>query len=206
MSDLGNKEIMAKNIKYYMQLNNVSRKEICNSLGFKYTTFSDWINAKKYPRIDKIEMIANYFNIEKSDLVEDRKSKVPDSSKNINSQLVDLINKYDDGLKVIGNLCQRTRIKKALTEKDVANQIFIDLNDYILLEQGQNIGINKIAKALSFLGINVHYLDGYLEASLNVNDNPMSDPKIKSIMNKVMLLNSEELTQLKTNLIKLLKK
>ncbi len=35
-------------------------------------TFSDWVNAKTYPRIDKIELMANYFGISKSDLVEDR--------------------------------------------------------------------------------------------------------------------------------------
>lgn len=35
-------------------------------------TFSDWVNAKTYPRIDKIEMMANYFGISKSDLVERR--------------------------------------------------------------------------------------------------------------------------------------
>ena len=72
MSDLGNKEIMASNIRYYMKKRNKERKDICKDLGFKYTTFSDWINAKKYPRIDKIEMLANYFGVEKSDLVEDR--------------------------------------------------------------------------------------------------------------------------------------
>lgn len=44
-------------------------------LGFAYTTFSDWINGKKYPRIDKIEMMANYFNIAKSDLVESKRSR-----------------------------------------------------------------------------------------------------------------------------------
>lgn len=72
MSDLGNKEVMAKNIKYYMSLHNKTRKQICSDLGFAYTTFSDWINGKKYPRIDKIEMMANYFNIAKSDLVESK--------------------------------------------------------------------------------------------------------------------------------------
>ena len=52
MSDLGNKEVMAKNIKYYMSLHNKTRKQIRSDLGFAYTTFSDWINGKKYPRID----------------------------------------------------------------------------------------------------------------------------------------------------------
>ncbi len=72
MSDLGNKEIMAKNIRYYMKVFNVTQTEICNTLGIKMPTFSDWVNAKTYPRIDKIELMANYFGISKSDLVEDR--------------------------------------------------------------------------------------------------------------------------------------
>lgn len=72
MSGLGNKEIMAKNIRYYMDKFNVTQTEICNTLGIKMPTFSDWVNAKTYPRIDKIELMANYFGIEKSDLVENR--------------------------------------------------------------------------------------------------------------------------------------
>lgn len=69
-SDLGNKSIMAQNIKYYMDLNSVNQTEICNKLNLKTTTFSDWVNAKTYPQIDKIELLANYFGIEKSDLIE----------------------------------------------------------------------------------------------------------------------------------------
>ena len=80
MSDLGNKAIMAENIKYYMDLNNKSRNDMCEALGFKYSTFTDWVNGKKYPRIDKIEMIANYFGIEKSDLVEKRDKSLPEGT------------------------------------------------------------------------------------------------------------------------------
>lgn len=75
MSDLGNKEIFAKNLKYYMTINNKNRNDICDVLGFKYSTFSDWYNGNKYPRIDKIEMLANYFNIEKSDLIENKEKR-----------------------------------------------------------------------------------------------------------------------------------
>lgn len=71
MSNLGNKQIMAKNIRYYMNKHSVSQTELCNTLGFKMPTFSDWVNAKTYPRIDKIELMANYFGISKADLVED---------------------------------------------------------------------------------------------------------------------------------------
>lgn len=71
MSDLGNKAIMARNIQRYMNEINVDRNTLCNDLNIKYTTLADWINAKTYPRIDKIEMLANYFGISKADLVED---------------------------------------------------------------------------------------------------------------------------------------
>jgi transcriptional regulator with XRE-family HTH domain len=68
---LGNKAIMAKNIQYYMDLRNKSRSDMCEALGVKYTTFTDWVKGNSYPRIDKIEMMANYFGINKSDLVEE---------------------------------------------------------------------------------------------------------------------------------------
>lgn len=89
MSNLGNKAIMAKNIRYYMNKFNVSQTEICKTLGIKMPTFSDWVNAKTYPRIDKIELMANYFGINKSDLVEDH-NNVYDS----NGQRPNRINVY----------------------------------------------------------------------------------------------------------------
>lgn len=76
---LGNKEVMAKNISRFMKENNVDRKKLSDDLKVKYTTLSDWINAKTYPRIDKIELLADYFNITKADLVEDNEKQVLDT-------------------------------------------------------------------------------------------------------------------------------
>lgn len=72
MGNLGNKEIMAQNIQYYMNKYGKERQDMCEALGVKYTTFTDWVKGNSYPRIDKIELMANYFGISKSDLVEDR--------------------------------------------------------------------------------------------------------------------------------------
>ena len=55
-----------------MQQRNKTRKEICDDLNIKYTTFADWYNGNKYPRIDKIELLAKYFGIQKSDLIEEK--------------------------------------------------------------------------------------------------------------------------------------
>lgn len=75
MSSLGNKKIMANNIQYYMNKYEKSRQDMCDALGVKYTTFTDWVKGNSYPRIDKIELMANYFGISKADLVEDHTSK-----------------------------------------------------------------------------------------------------------------------------------
>lgn len=67
------KQAMAKNIIRYMERDNKRAADICKALGFKPNTFSDWIHARSYPRIDAIEKLANYFHISKADLVEDYK-------------------------------------------------------------------------------------------------------------------------------------
>ena len=75
MSDLGNREVFSRNLQRYMDLNHLSRSDVCAALGFKYSTFTDWVNGNKYPRIDKIEMLANYFGVEKSDLIENKRGQ-----------------------------------------------------------------------------------------------------------------------------------
>ena len=72
MSDLGNKEIMTQNLQRLMDSRGIDRNKLCADLGFKYTTLTDWLKGNTYPRIDKIEMMANYFGVEKSDLIEDK--------------------------------------------------------------------------------------------------------------------------------------
>lgn len=65
------KQTMAKNIIRYMERDNKRAADICKALGFKPNTFSDWIHARSYPRIDAIEKLADYFHISKADLVEE---------------------------------------------------------------------------------------------------------------------------------------
>lgn len=79
---MDNKNIFASNLKKYMDINKKSRRDICEALGFSYYTFSDWVNGKKYPRMDKVEMLANYFGILKSDLIEEKSEEREGMQKN----------------------------------------------------------------------------------------------------------------------------
>lgn len=67
-----NKEIFANNLNFYMEKKGIDRNTLCADLNLKYTTVRDWLKGITYPRIGKIELLANYFNINKSDLIENK--------------------------------------------------------------------------------------------------------------------------------------
>ena len=75
MSSLGNKAILSKNLRYYIDKSGKDRRELAETWGFPYSTVTDWINGNKYPRIDRIEIMADYFGILKSDLIEEKTEK-----------------------------------------------------------------------------------------------------------------------------------
>ena len=72
---MDNKEIFSINLKRMMEQKGVSRQDLSNVLGVSYFTISDWVNGKKYPRMDKVEMLADYFHVLKSDLIEEKGTK-----------------------------------------------------------------------------------------------------------------------------------
>ena len=70
-TDLGNKEIFAQNLKRYLNLAGVQQKDVAAAIKVSTSTFSDWVSGRSYPRMDKVQLLAEYFGIRKSDLVED---------------------------------------------------------------------------------------------------------------------------------------
>lgn len=85
---MDHKQIFASNLKTQMELNGKSRRDVCEALGFSYYTFTDWVKGKKMPRMDKVEKLAAYFGILKSDLIEE---KSPNKMKTDNDIISDII-------------------------------------------------------------------------------------------------------------------
>ena len=112
MRDAGNKEVMARNLRHYMAENNVTARDLSRTLKFPYTTVVSWINADNYPRIDKIEAMADYFGIQKSDLIEDKKEPIENDGLSENQKaLMDFVktvpeNKAAMILKVIQSIVE----------------------------------------------------------------------------------------------------
>jgi hypothetical protein len=72
MSNNKSKEIFSANLEKLMRSRDVDRNKLCSDLGLKYTTVRDWLKGITYPRIGKIELLADYFGVNKSDLIEDK--------------------------------------------------------------------------------------------------------------------------------------
>ena len=85
---MDNKGIFAKNLNKYMAMKKVTRKELSVALGYSYFTVCDWANGKKYPRMDKVEAIANYFGVLKSDLIEEKMTEAKEKDNDIMADII----------------------------------------------------------------------------------------------------------------------
>lgn len=115
MSNIGNKETMAKNLKYYIERSGKDRRELAEIWGFPYSTITEWINGKKYPRIDRIEVMADYFGILKSDLIEEKTEEHREMQKK-NDALTDIIIEMrsdDDFLSIVETIYNMDKEKRA---------------------------------------------------------------------------------------------
>ena len=70
-----NRAMMGKNIRRLLIEKDITSQELSDRLGISYSTLTDWINGNTYPRIDSIERLANFFGVNKSDLVEEKQSE-----------------------------------------------------------------------------------------------------------------------------------
>lgn len=73
------RKIFSKNLNYFMSINNKTQTDLVNDLGFNKSAVSTWCNGTRLPRMDKVDILAKYFNIKRSDLIEEKGS---DDSKN----------------------------------------------------------------------------------------------------------------------------
>ena len=94
MSEEDYKVVFAKILKKYMDLQNKTQKDLIDDLKLSSSTVSNWCTAQKMPRMNKVQMLADYFGIEKSDLIEDKSKEVE-------------LNKKDE--KEITNVLESTR-------------------------------------------------------------------------------------------------
>lgn len=72
MSEEDYKQIFSRNLRHYLTINNKTQSDLINDLALSSSTVSNWCTGQKMPRMNKVQMLADYFGIEKSDLIEDK--------------------------------------------------------------------------------------------------------------------------------------
>lgn len=63
--------VFANNLKRYLKERGITQTELGNKVGVSQGTICDWLKTRTYPRMDKVEAIANFLGIEKSELIEE---------------------------------------------------------------------------------------------------------------------------------------
>lgn len=120
MKDFGNKEAMSKNLRYFMSQKEVTPKRLSRDIDIPYTTVLSWLKGDNYPRIDKIDLLAEYFGIMKSDLIEDNDRHIiskESAVKNINiAKMVKKMQEDNDFYTMVNKLSQLSDAQRAIVE------------------------------------------------------------------------------------------
>ncbi len=86
---------VAKRILKYMKLFGMSQTELAKKMNVSNATVSDWVHAKKCPRMDKIDQMADLFCCSRSDIMDpDKPEQNPDDEK---IQFIIEVAKTNDG-------------------------------------------------------------------------------------------------------------
>ena len=119
------KETFAQNLQRLMKKKDVNTADLARALSLSFTTVSDWVHGRKYPRMDKVQALADFFGVMKSDLTED-KFPLPEGA-----EIIDL-SQYRP-IPILGNIAAGIPI---FAEENIEGYTLTDLNhggDYFAL-------------------------------------------------------------------------
>lgn len=72
MTDSEQKKIFAKNLTSLLSSRNKTQKEVADAIGVSPQTFNTWCQGIALPRMGKVQKLADYFSISKSDLIDEK--------------------------------------------------------------------------------------------------------------------------------------
>lgn len=74
MADEEQKRIFSKNLNKYLSLFNKTQKEVADAIDVSPQTFNTWCQGIALPRMGKVQRLADYFGIGKTDLIDEKPS------------------------------------------------------------------------------------------------------------------------------------
>ncbi len=170
------KKIFSSNLKKQLSLHNKTQSDIVNDLHITSSTVSDWVNGKKYPRMDKVQLLADYLGIWKSNLTEKienqnmsgRGVSIPVVGKIIAGIPIDAIEEIIDYEEIDIKLASTGEFYGLQIKGDSMSPRFLE-GDVVIVKKQNNIENGEIAIVL-------------------VNGNEATVKKIKKMDNGIMLI------------------
>lgn len=77
MLDIDYGKIIAKNLKRIAYEHDRTQADIARDLNISKTTVSSWMNGTRIPRMKKIDLLCQYFNVKRSDIMEPHDDQEP---------------------------------------------------------------------------------------------------------------------------------
>ena len=157
-------DIISNNLQHYMNLNSINNKELSEIVGVSESTVGKWILKKATPRMGVIEKLANYFDIQKSDLLEDKNSdnidldKIPGIITPIKMKRIPILGtiacgdpifaqeNYDGYFMIDKNLPEADFILRAKGDSMIEANIFN--GDLVFLKKTNDVDNGRIAAVL----------------------------------------------------------
>lgn len=93
------RRIFARNLNRFLKINGKNQADIATLLNISQAAVSNWCKGIKMPRMDKVQALADYFGVNKSDLLEEKDSNGLSSSdrKDIAKSLDDMMEQLESG-------------------------------------------------------------------------------------------------------------
>lgn len=64
---------LARNLSELLARTGRTQADLIRELGLRQSTVSDWLSGKKYPRVDNLQLLADFFGVSRSALTEEQK-------------------------------------------------------------------------------------------------------------------------------------
>lgn len=154
------KAIFANNLRKYTKAKGCTFTELANAIGVGKSAVSNWLNGISLPRMDKIDMICDYLQITKNDLLEDTNSDLENSFKiNKIQRQIDNREIFINWIRSIGITCTKRQPK---SNEPSEGYVFIIKNEgYFLshkdIDKLMSASINSVENLISLLGKNVNW-------------------------------------------------
>lgn len=169
-------KLFSKNLVRIMEMRQKTQTDIINALGFNKSAVSTWVNGTRMPRMDKVDALAKYFNVSRSDLISEPLHDIDNLSFNN-----------------IGAIIKQYRIRHNLTMAEFAEKSNLSKGYISMLENNRNPQNNRALvpsvetfnKVASAMGISIETLISMTNSTqpIELNSTPKVDKNIEFIPN-----------------------